>query len=324
MEVIKDALYVTGCLVCYVAFICIICYTFSKIVSLFKKGEKNMKNIKTFEKELIAAIEKSGHKVEINIVTKMGDVRKRGITIDPIEGEAMPVFYVEDLYDLYVSGMTIDEMVHTMENMSQPSLRETKAFKNAMDKNLTYRLLNVSRNEALLQEHPHKIICGDIALCLQVMVDDESGDGVFCSLVHNESFKDGMWERASMTAPTLSPAIMKTLADTMLGVDDNVLLSGNVDLSTAGYVLTNENYLFGASALFYDGVKERIYDLIGEYYALPASIHEWIIVPVKDGTNDEVDALKEMVVRGNDEVVDYAEVLSKFVYLYDGKELKIA
>jgi hypothetical protein len=117
---------------------------------------------------------------------------------------------------------------------------------------------------------------------------------------------------------------MKTLADTMLGVDDNVLLSGNVDLSTVGYVLTNENHLFGASALFYDGVKERIYDLIGEYYALPASVHEWIIVPVKDGTDDEVDALKEMVMRGNDEVVDYTEVLSKYIYLYDGKELKIA
>jgi hypothetical protein len=82
------------------------------------------------------------------------------------------------------------------------------------------------------------------------------------------------------------------------------------------YVLTNTSGSLGAAALFYPDVKDKAAELIGsDYYILPSSTHEVILVPDSAGINPK--ELCEMVKQANRTVVDEKDILSDNVYHYD-------
>ena len=89
------------------------------------------------------------------------------------------------------------------------------------------------------------------------------------------------------------------------------------------YVLTNEQKTNGATALFYPEIQKEIADkLHGEYFVLPSSIHEVLIVP--DTGEWDYHVLKEMVRDVNGTHVAPDEILTGQVYAYDkdiGKEI---
>lgn len=78
-------------------------------------------------------------------------------------------------------------------------------------------------------------------------------------------------------------------------------------------VLTNDIKINGASALFYPGIMEKIHSRIGNYYILPSSIHEVILVP--DILPDL--ALKNIVLSVNRDIVDVYDFLSDNIFYYD-------
>lgn len=81
------------------------------------------------------------------------------------------------------------------------------------------------------------------------------------------------------------------------------------------YVLTNDSKIYGASAILYPDIKDTIYEILKEeYYVLPSSIHELIIVPKHFEQRSE--ELKEMVKTVNENEVLPEEFLSNSVYLY--------
>ncbi|MBQ6223438.1 MAG: hypothetical protein IJJ44_12570, partial [Solobacterium sp.] len=93
----------------------------------------------------------------------------------------------------------------------------------------------------------------------------------------------------------------------MFGIED--------DDNSEMVVVTNSNMAYGASALFYDGVMNRVADRIGgSYYVLPSSVHEVICVPAY---RMEWTDLQSMVRNINDTVVSDEDVLSDNVYYYD-------
>ena len=90
------------------------------------------------------------------------------------------------------------------------------------------------------------------------------------------------------------------------------------------WVLTNKERVFGASALLYDNQLEKVAEKIKEdFYILPSSIHEVIIVPKKYGAPK--DYMVKMVREINGENLDMEERLADNVYFYsiDTKELQI-
>ena len=81
-------------------------------------------------------------------------------------------------------------------------------------------------------------------------------------------------------------------------------------------VLTTKGAVNGAGILFCDSVLQKIHEKLGDYFVLPSSIHELIIVPVSEGIDR--DELTEMVKTINATEVAPADRLSDKVYLYDG------
>lgn len=84
-------------------------------------------------------------------------------------------------------------------------------------------------------------------------------------------------------------------------------------------VLTNETRCFGAAALFYPNQMEKIAAYLGgNYFILPSSIHEVLVMP--DYGNLNYMELEQMVKEVNETVVDINDQLSNDVYYYDSKE----
>ena len=85
------------------------------------------------------------------------------------------------------------------------------------------------------------------------------------------------------------------------------------------YVLSNEDKLNGAAVLLNDKVMDDITEKLGQdYFILPSSVHEVLIVP----KNDQMDlkTLESMVQDVNATQVAPEERLSDHVYAYDAKE----
>lgn len=88
------------------------------------------------------------------------------------------------------------------------------------------------------------------------------------------------------------------------------------------YVLTNTQKLYGAACMLYPGVIKGFAEKMGsDFYLLPSSVHEVILVPAGAGADQE--ALKEIVTDINRTQVAADEVLSDSVYYYSRSRDKI-
>ena len=88
------------------------------------------------------------------------------------------------------------------------------------------------------------------------------------------------------------------------------------------YVLGNRKKLFGAAVILYDGVLEKLAEMLGSsFFLLPSSIHEMIAVP--DNGAPKAEELGEMVCEINATQVDPEDVLTDSVYYFSRKNRKL-
>lgn len=77
--------------------------------------------------------------------------------------------------------------------------------------------------------------------------------------------------------------------------------------------------MYGAAAIFYPGQMECIAKLMkGDYFILPSSIHETLIMP-DNGEYSSSKDLKKMVIEVNSTEVNPSEKLSDEIYHFDAK-----
>ncbi len=120
----------------------------------------------------------------------------------------------------------------------------------------------------------------------------------------------------------------ETLHDDAIASCENMYPSDLFDLSEfigihgtiPMIVVSNTKRMFGATALFYPGVVQRLSEKLGgNFIVLPSSIHEVIAVPdAKD-----VEGLAEMVKEINGLEVPDEDQLSDHVYRYDKEENRV-
>lgn len=88
------------------------------------------------------------------------------------------------------------------------------------------------------------------------------------------------------------------------------------------YIMTNEQEVNGASVLLYDNVLESFaLEKKTDFYILPSSIHEVILVP--SNKIDDPSALFTMVSDANNTVVALGDILSDSVYYYNRRKNQI-
>ena len=84
-------------------------------------------------------------------------------------------------------------------------------------------------------------------------------------------------------------------------------------------ILTNAGKTYGACCILYPKVLEQLAERVdGDYYLIPSSVHEFILLPVDQGRSAE--ELKEMIVEVNSTELTPEEILSDQLYLYSSQE----
>ena len=83
------------------------------------------------------------------------------------------------------------------------------------------------------------------------------------------------------------------------------------------YVISNENMLFGASAMLDENLLEQLSEKCqGDYFIIPSSVHEILAVPQMGQTYEE---MEDMISSVNREVVSSEEYLSDRCYKFDAE-----
>lgn len=261
--------------------------------------------------------------VKLHCVQKVNGVLLRGITIIKENQSIMPTLYLEHFFDKYESGMPMYEVVKNfMEEYEKACIYEDFdiGFFEDYEKvkpHLGYKLVNYEMNWQLLQEVPYKCYLDLAVVCYCSIVDDRIGKGSI--LIRNEHlrmwnvkeeelFKDSMENMVNQMPVELlnMSKVLKELYD-----DPAELIAAKLPM----YVLTNKGRMFGAGTLLYPEQLEKIAEEVqDDFYLLPSSLHEVIILPKKYGADEMY--LSHMVDEINFEQLDREEILSNHAYLY--------
>lgn len=248
--------------------------------------------------------------------------------LSPPPGEicvAVPNLYFEDFYEFVKSGYSAEKAVGLMADVvtscpSQETLRKADFHMDKFRENIVWMVINREKNQELLQTVPHRPVPGlDLEIIYRLLVFSPYGNMVG-GMVNNDmmrSFREteeSLYERAKNHTRSALPVKIDNLSDVIVETseDPDEDLSG-IDPSPF-YMLSNEMRTFGAAAMLYPDVLEEVALIMGgDYYILPSSIHELMMIPVSYGS---AKMFQKMVRGANSSVVSKGDWLSDQVYLY--------
>lgn len=265
-----------------------------------------------------------------------------GIIIRDNSSNVAPNIYTEDLYYDYQNGHkdmegVIDSVLEIYEKMKPEKcfhVSEILDYSKARSR-LNGRLVNTEKNSGALTELPHRDFF-DLSLTYFVDVTRDGDEGCASIQVTNAHMEkwdvteDDLYRqfRESMEQNDRSriQPVMDVLAEAANCPPEEIsAVCGSIGIATM-YVLSNARKLNGAVEILNKKAMEKAAETIGDdFYILPSSIHETILVPVR-GNEDGADKLAEMVACINSSEVPDTEVLSNHVYRYrrQGRQIELA
>lgn len=259
--------------------------------------------------------------VEKQKILKNNGVMAIGISIRKKGENAAPIIYLEEYFKKYCLGADLETLTeHLIERSKSAPPAPLWEYEDFLDfrkirHQVIYKLVNAKKNEKLLKEVPN-LPMFDLAIVFCVMIPVNEGE--YCSILIRNVHMD-YWELpisllyqcAKENTRRLCPYVFRPMEvyvkdHTGVGVPESPLL-----------VLSNESGVNGASVLLYPGMPKYLYESIGKnYYLLPSSIHEFLIVPEEEGVFSV--HLKEIVKEVNENHIAEEEFLSDSVYYFDG------
>ncbi len=293
-----------------------------QINHVIKNNEVELDGIVIFEE---------GEKLSPNIyLNSYYDKKMKGESIETIAEEILHIYYVARNEN------------HMEEYEVQFSFEELKS-------SIIYRLVNYKKNRKMLEETPH-IRFLDLAITFHCLVKQDT-DGIGTIRITNDLMKQWnvsmkkLLKLASSNTSDLFPVKIRTMDEVIreiltkemeelfdkydcaqLAVSNSMdqskqqiinsfLLELEKEQKMPMYIMTNTQGINGASTLLYQDILKSFADQIqSDFYVLPSSIHEVILVPFQTHLNKE--NLRGMVCDVNQTQVPLDEILSDQVYIY--------
>ena len=286
-----------------------------------------------FKIKLVELVQKEiNENTEISLerIPKNNGVYMDGIVFSRKGENTSPVIYVEEYYQYWKKGVSMEQLVEKIiwsYSHFKPVARMTDDFfkdYNRLKSRIFYKIINYEKNRELLKKIPHRRIL-DLAMVFYYQVDEVDPPATI--LIQNTHLS--MWditqkeleENAVKYTCLCLPAEFLTMSQ-LAGLEEEYVDEILEEESCPMYILTNKERRYGAGTIFYPGILEQEQKLLGDnFYILPSSIHECILVP-EEGSYDQ-DGLTEMVTEINAQHVDAREVLSDQAYYYLKKDGRI-
>ena len=250
-----------------------------------------------------------------------------------------PVLNLEMYYALCQSSLTgMEDVIRRMADIVQentiPVDLSLVTDYGRTKENLFIRVCDAGRNGELLKNIPHTRI-DDLAVTYHILRSIDAG-GMSSMTVTSQMMadlgitKEQLHQDAIENSPRLFPPMIENIG-TMLrlfemkaaGLEEEdiseIRKTMDQDMQIPMLVVTNREQINGASALFYPGILDQVGKMMGEgYFILPSSVHEWIIVPDREGF--DANEMQVMIMDANQNAVTPDIQLGDEAYHYDPKE----
>ena len=272
--------------------------------------------------------------VELHEVIKENDNVQHGLVIRDNAKSVAPVLYldqmVEELGQLMPAEVMADKIILMYEEIGEPPI-EMEGFSlewEDIKDNLELHVAGLKLNRERLKDALYLPAGNGLVLVPYVRVA-EAGDGYMqCMITREMADKEGydlreLFGQAMENTVEKYPPVFGDLTDLML----NLSTDRETDPRSEDFalpeeegmlVLTTEDGVNGATALFYPEVQERIGMILGKnYYVIPSSTHEVMIAP--EHADLDPAYLQEVLRNCNRSVVAPEEVLSNNVLIYNTK-----
>ncbi len=288
----------------------------------------------TFKKELLRLLQKKakGIKVSIQKLEKNNGVVREVLVFKGDKEKMAPAVYLEELYQKTCeNSLSLETVAEELLERNERQRLEDKSvpdcFENyqAARRRVYYKLINYEMNRGILDRIPHFPFL-DLAVVFYYRIENGPLSGA-TMLIHNCNLEawninvSNLMEDAVMNTSRKMPYTLKGMDALIreLTDEDEEIFPKVEELM---YVLTNEEKYFGAATLLYPHVLSHIGKILRQdFYVLPSSIHECILVPNREQYSRE--DLQQMVKDVNDNQVEREEILSYQVYYYDREKEKL-
>lgn len=263
--------------------------------------------------------------VTIHTALKNNGYERVGLTISEKHINLSPTIYLEEYFKYFEDDDSIDDIadsiLHVYREVRFDHSWQVHTISNfeIIKEKIVYKIIHAPQNETLLKTLP-SLPYLDFAVVFYILFEvDDNGTATIpvtedLLRLWKTSLKE-LFHIAMKNTPKLLPPVfkpMRVVVEELLGhpYDEN---SQDDDVM---FVLTNPLRSLGAACILYDNVLLHIGNFLKEnYYVLPSSIHEVIIIPESQAPGKET--LNDMIAEINETQVAIEDVLSNHVYYYD-------
>lgn len=269
--------------------------------------------------------------VYIHTAVKNNGKERKGITVSEKGIHISPTIYLEEYFQQFQEGKPIEKIVEKILQLyeevkcSHPCEESLLQNYKELKGKFACKLIHRGKNEKLLNDIPY-VPWMDLAIVVFVLLE-VSPYGTATALVRKEHLEiwglteAQLFDEAKKNTPILLPYQFCPMRKLLREICPYAVDEGEEEEESL-YVLSNKLRSFGAASMLYDGILEKVGQKLGEnYYILPSSIHEVIVVP--ESKSPVKQDLEEMVREINETQVEEEEVLSDRVYYFSRKENRL-
>ena len=304
-------------------------------------NKENRMDFKTFKENLAKDVKQTlytitgkSNTVEIRTIDKMNTTYD-ALTVKPEDSSIGVNLNVSLYYLAYEGGSSYDNIVSNLVDIAVNALDNKPEFNidvfkvyDRMKNKLAIQVVSAERNAALLETVPHKNI-EDMAVVYRFIIDD-IGEGTGTILITNQMLEnygitaEQLHADAVENAPKNRPIVIKGMSEVlaeMMGVE-KAEMPGFYPIEPEDeriFVASVPDKLHGAGVLAYPDFMDQSAERVGggDFYILPSSLHELLIVP--DTGERELKDFENMVQEVNSTCVEPEDKLTDSVYHYDVK-----
>lgn len=283
--------------------------------------------------------------VQINAVQKNNETLD-ALSVTSPDSNVSPTIYLNSFYEDYQNGRDMEDIIDSIADLRVEyevnqdfDVSSITDFEKVSDK-IAARLYGMEGNEELLSVRPHTTM-DDLAVTYCIMLGDNENGSMSVPITNQimETWgvtQEDLQRLAKENCDTLTPSkfvsMNAVMTDMMIPqiMDDygisreeaSQMINDMIPADDKMFVLTNEQKLNGAAALLDEKMMEQITEKVGnDFYILPSSVHEVLIVPKEAGMDFK--DLEAMVQEVNATQVAPQDKLSDHVYQYDNETREV-
>lgn len=241
-----------------------------------------------------------------------------------------PNIYLNERYEDFKACQDIDEVMKEIAwvivNYSAVIPEDFDFDLGGKKDKIVFNIMNTEKNEDFLSTVPHRQILDFSVMYRVVMQLSQNGmDTIMLTNQLAESLnlsEEDLFELAKENTKRLLPMKVLTMGEMIR--EENMTDEAResyLKKCNEPFIVTNTSYLQGAAYLSQPEELEWISEKLNDsYYAVPSSVNEFFVIPRRSAN---LDNLRMMLRKDNEETDEKRDILSDNVYYYDKRKKKL-